>query len=394
MSVLVEPGQAEAPPAPDAGLIRDARSRQMRRRRRYAAAMTAVAALGTVIAWFPGGSGSRSTSPSDARRNLLAFEHAKQRRMLSGWHISPALEGGDYGWCVLEGGGGGTCATVPTQNTRTLSGVVTIGAVIGTNITRREERITALLAPDVRGVLANGRSTTVVTKAQLPYGLRIAQIDFAREIPTTTGHSVGSATSVGPPGQKTFATPAPRPTAPPPVREGATPTLLATAANGKPLAYFNPEPASRASIGVRWWARPEPLAPGPCQIGAHGLAALEPEWGHVAATIRPYPAKIIGRAFFSCADSEYYLHNWPLETAILLDAQHPGVPPASIPGMKPAPHLRGVFNAPGDWHGEITATRHGNAWLVVAGGSGLKQRIEVLRHLTATVSLRLANASS
>jgi hypothetical protein len=386
MSLLVEPEQAEAPAAPDAGLIRDARNRQLRRRRHYAAVLIAAVPLGAVIAWSAGGLSSKSRSPSSARDKLLAFEHAR-RRVLSGWHISPALEGGAYGWCVLEGGGGGTCATVPTQNTRTLSGVLTIGAVVGTNVTRREERITALLAPDVRGVLAGGHTATVVTQAQLPYGLRIAQIDFAREMPPTGGHPIGSATSVGPPGQRTFGKAPPRATVPePPPVPQATPTLLATGVTGKPLAYFNAEPAGRLGMTVRWWQNPQPLPPGPCQIRARGLPGLEPEWGHVAATIRPYPAKIIGRTFFSCIDTEYYLHKWPLETAILLDAQHPGRSPASIPGMKPVSGAAGLFNAPGDWHGEITAVHHGNAWLVVAGGSGLSQRREVLRHLHASIS--------
>ena len=386
MSVLVEPERAEPPATPDAGLIRDARVRQLRRRRRYAAAITGAVALGGLIAWLAGGPSSKSPS-SGARGKLLAFEHAKQRRRLSGWHISPALEGGDYGWCVLEGAGGGSCATVPTQNTRTLSGVVTIGTVVGTNITRREERITALLAVDVRGVLADGRSAAVITKAQLPYGLRIVQIDFTRHIPPTVRRWDGSATEVGPPAQRTFGGHSPRAAVPepPPAPEGATPTLLATGGNGKPLAYFNPEPAGRVNMTVRWWEKPQPLPSGPCQIHAHGLPALEPEWGHVATAIRPYPAKIIGRAFFSCIDTEYYLHHWPLETAILLDAQHPGRPPAAIPGMEPVSGAAGVFSAPGDWHGEITAIRLRDAWLVVAGGSGLRQRIDVLRHLNATV---------
>jgi hypothetical protein len=170
------------------------------------------------------------------------------------------------------------------------------------------------------------------------------------------------------------------------VPEGLTPNLLATGANGKPLAYFSPEPGGRLSTTVRWWQKPQPLPPGPCQIHADGLPALEPEWGHVAATIRPYPAKIIGRAFFSCIDTEYYLHKWPLESAILLDAQHPGRSPAPIPEMKPVTGATGVFNAPGDWHGEVTAIRHRNSWLVVAGGRGLSQRVEVLRHLSASVS--------
>jgi hypothetical protein len=389
MSLVVDPEQARLPVTPDAGLIRDARERQRRRRRRYAGVIAAAVTLGAVIAWFASGSSSKSTSPPDVRGKLLAFEHAKQRRRLIGWHISPALEGGEYGWCVLEGGGGGSCATVPTQNARTLSGVVTIGVVVGTNVTRTEDRITALIAPDVRGVLADGRPTTVITRARLPYGLRIAEIEYARHIPRTLGNQVGSATSVGSHGQKTFVRPPPRPSAPepPPLREGTTPTLLATGSNGKPLAYFDAEPGGRLSMNVRWWQKPQPLAAGPCQIHARGLRALEPEWGHVAATIRPWPAKIVGRTFFSCIDTEYYLHNWPLETSILLDAQHPGRQPAAIPGMKPLSGTAGLFNAPGDWHGELTASRLGNAWLVVSGGNGLSQRIQVLRHLSASVSI-------
>jgi hypothetical protein len=118
------------------------------------------------------------------------------------------------------------------------------------------------------------------------------------------------------------------------------------------------------------------------------VRGLKPKQGHVAIRIRPYPRKIIGRAFFSCISTDYSLHNWPLTAAILLDAQRPGRTPAPIPGMTPVAGAPGVFNAPGDWHGgDITAARRGNAWLVVARGSGLSQRIEVLRHLSATASL-------
>jgi hypothetical protein len=53
--------------------------------------------------------------------------------------------------------------------------------------------------------------------------------------------------------------------------------------------------------------------------------------------------------------------------------------------MKPIVGSPGLFWAPGDWHGEITAVRHGNAWLVVAGGSGERQRLLVLDHLAAEI---------
>jgi hypothetical protein len=93
----------------------------------------------------------------------------------------------------------------------------------------------------------------------------------------------------------------------------------------------------------------------------------------------------VGHAFFSCIDTEYNLNHWPLDAAILLDAAHPGAPPAPIPGLIPVPGARGLMNGPGDFKGELTATRRGNAWIVVAGGSGLAQRITVLHHLTAAI---------
>jgi len=354
--VVAQAPETEAPTSTQAGAIADARLRQARRRKRVAAAAAALAALGLLTAWLAIGASSKSTSSSGAHARLLAFERARQRARSGGWRISPALEGGSYGWCIREGdGGGGSCATVPTETTATRPSAkrsIPIGVLAGNTGNGREERITALLSSDVRAVLADGRATTVVTHAQLPYGLRLAQIDLVR----------------------------PRYGAP-------TPPLLAVGARGARLGYLGEEPAGSVTQ-IRWWEKPQRGASGPCRIRASGLAALEPEWGHLAATIKPYPLKIIGRAFFSCADSEYYLHNWPLETAILLDAQHPGSAPAPIPGMKPMPDTAGLFSAPGDWHGDITAVRHGDAWLLVAGGSGLAQRVQVLRHLTADISLR------
>ena len=281
----------------------------------------------------------------------------------------------------MEGDDGGSCATVPTKNARTIRGAISIGTILGTNIGRREERITALLAAEVRGVLVNGHLATLVTKAWLPYKLRLVQIDFPRRIQPTVRHWRGSAAVVAPPD------PTRRGGPPPPTTPEVTPTLMATGANGKPLTYINPEPVAMVGVNVRWWKSPTPIPSGPCQIQAHGMPALEGEWGHVASTIRPYPVQIIGRTFFSCIDTEYYLHHWPLDAAILLDAQHPGQPPAPIPNMKAIPNTPGLYSAPGDWHEEMTAVRKEDAWLVVAGGSGLHQREEVLAHLGASVSL-------
>jgi hypothetical protein len=96
---------------------------------------------------------------------------------------------------------------------------------------------------------------------------------------------------------------------------------------------------------------------------------------------------IVGRTFYSCIDTEYYLHNWPIEAAVLLDAEHPGRRPAPIPGLGPLAGAAGIFNGGGGFHGAETAVREGSAWLLVAGGSGLAQRLRVLAHLHASVRL-------
>jgi hypothetical protein len=218
------------------------------------------------------------------------------------------------------------------------------------------EPIKMVLAPRVADVLIDGHRGQLATLARLPYGLRLARVTF----PQGSGVVYHAK------------------------------ALRAIDANGKAVAPSEPIWGTGESPGqapIRWWQKPQPLPSGPCQIRAHGPDGLQPQWGHVASAIRAYPGKLIGRAFFSCIDTEYYLHNWPLDAAILLDAQAPGRAPAPIPDMTPVSGAPGVLNAPGDWHGEITALRRGDAWLVVAGGSGLAQRIDVLRDLSASVAL-------
>jgi hypothetical protein len=358
--VVVQVPEKRAPAGIEAGAIRDARLRQQHRRRRVIVAAVGVLAAGTLVAVFGVHLGSGSTKRRGVDPRRLTFERARRSRSREGWHISPALEGGQYGWCIGRGGGG-SCPTLPVETPRRTGRhgqskeAAALGAIAGTTEEKHEVRATALLSGAIHGVLLYGHPTALVTHALLPYGLRLVEIVLPR------GKS-SDATGSG---------------------------LVALGPAGKPLGALSVEAPPAELVGsVRWWERPQTGAPGPCQIGAHRLPGLESEWGHVAATIEPYPGKIIGRAFFSCADTEYYLRKWPLETAILLDAQRPGTRPAAIPGMTPTAGSPGTFNAPGDSHGDITGMRHGNAWLVVAGGSGLPQRLEVLRHLTATVRIR------
>jgi hypothetical protein len=222
------------------------------------------------------------------------------------------------------------------------------------SVKTHEEAIVLLTTPQVASILVNGRRRVpTIALPGLPYGLRAARIVMPLRIRISAA------------GRPVFARP-------------IEPTQVLLDVHGHPIAQgVTPKYAGLHLTSGR----------GPCLLRAGGLPGLQAEWSHVAAAIRPFPGKLIGRSFFSCIDTEYYLHNWPLDAAILLDAAHPGTPPAAIPGLTPVGGEHGYFNGPGDFKGELTATRVGNAWLVVAGGSGLDQRMEVLRHLTATVKL-------
>jgi hypothetical protein len=102
----------------------------------------------------------------------------------------------------------------------------------------------------------------------------------------------------------------------------------------------------------------------------------------VASTIRAAPGTLVGDAFVSCIDTEYRLQGVPIDAEILLNAAHPGAPVAALPYWKPVPGAQGFFR-----EGGLTARRAGDAWLLVRQGSGLAQRMRLLRHLSATVAL-------
>ncbi len=333
--------QSAKPPGPEveAGVIDDARKRQRQRRLRvlYGASAGLVLAAGSIGSLL---GGSHRTGHRAGERPL-ALEHVLAKRRPAPL-ISPGLDGGSYGWAVEADDGGGSCCTLPVAS----AGGVQIGAVAFWSPAKHEDTITALVSSGVARFAEAGTRVQTTTLEAFPDGLRLTRI---RVIATSDAHG----------------------------------GLRALSARGTELGYL-PQGGSRSN--ARWWQSPSTPPAGPCQLDAAGVSGLTAQWGQIAASIKPYPRKIIGRAFFSCASTEYYLHRWPLETAILLDAQHPGSPPAAIPGMHAVPGAPGVYEARGAFDGDLTARRQGNAWLVVAGGSGLEQRLEVLRHLTTTIS--------
>jgi hypothetical protein len=172
----------------------------------------------------------------------------------------------------------------------------------------------------------------------------------------------------------------------------------------QPLTWMAPHavtrwwPLARLNIGVPYHqdgypGRTHP-GPGVCELAQRGLSALHAEFGHTVAAISP-DADALGEVFVSCIDAEYYLKGWPLQASVLLDGHRPGRVLGPIPGAQPVPGHPEMVNlplgrVPWNYDGSIsadspqfslTAKRVGNAWLVVQGGSGLAQRLEVLNAL-------------
>jgi hypothetical protein len=342
---------APPPPlSPNDGVIREARRRQrLRRAQASGACLVMLSALAVAVWALLGGGGSAHGAESPTQTGLGGRVHAAGHYAI---RLSPSLDGGSYGWCVAveeppgSAAGWGGCATTPIASTPLAYRISSGGAK------SRKWSVVALVDPQVAALLVNGHERVrTLALPGLPYGLRAAQIVF----PVRVGRTAH--------GRPTFVAP----------RE---PTLVALNAQGHRLG---------GALGSGSGASVQLAGHGPCALSAAGLSGLTPEWSHIASAIAPFPGAIVGRAFFSCIDTEYDLHGSPLDAAILLDAAHPGVAPAPIPGLVPVNAHAGYFNGPGDFKGELTAVRRGNAWLVVAGGRGLAQRIEVLGHLRAGV---------
>jgi hypothetical protein len=136
---------------------------------------------------------------------------------------------------------------------------------------------------------------------------------------------------------------------------------------------------------IRSWKRPQAIAQGVCKLSAAGLAGLTPEWGRVVTHLTPAPG-MIGDGFISCVDTEFYFDNWPIDAAVLVDAAHPGAArPVAIPNLTPVRGHPGLLSGKAG-NGGLLARRVGEAWVVIEGGSGLAQRLEVMAHLDARVS--------
>jgi hypothetical protein len=350
---------AGVPPAPEQGVIEEARRRQRARRLRTSLALLlglGLVGAGVLIAGTTGGTTPREAplhlppepSPFSARDARSTSQHASVL-------LAPNLEGGQAGWCVTifeRSGAGGSCGPLPTFDHPLLSA--------SSGWARGERYITTfeITAPRVAFFLVNGaRRVDTRPLPGAPYGLRIAIVH-------TPLH--------GPPGRLS-------------ALAMRSLTLVPFDARGKPIT----ESPDHGASWFRDWNPPSTPLAGPCQLRVSGLARAIPEWGQIATAIRPYPAQIVGRGFLSCVDTEYFIPGYGMRAAVLLDAANPlRARPAAIPGLTPIRQAPGFYNGAGDVQlGPMTARREGNAWIVVAGGGphAEEARIRLLRHLNVTL---------
>lgn len=120
---------------------------------------------------------------------------------------------------------------------------------------------------------------------------------------------------------------------------------------------------------------------GVCRLEATGIIGAVFDSGGVMAVIRPH-ADIRGREFVDCVHASYLVQGWPLEADVLLDAANPGSTPAPLPAMRPLTGHVGIFQGPGIDRIEV-ARRIAGAWLLVAKGQDLRQRLTLLEHMHA-----------
>ena len=245
-----------APPAPEQGVIEEARRRQRSRWRHRGGFAFVVGALAVLLAAI----GSAGSSVAGHRHGPLPARGVVDVRDGSvGVLISPQLDGGGYGWCVgieepgtqiLEGGGCG--GPVPTR-AQPVTNVTTTASA-----RTRRETIVALVSSQVATVLVDNRRVSTVLLPGLPEGVRVARI----LLPITQVRSPKGRLGI----------PAP-----------SEPSLTPLDAEGH-VVPSTPAPPIPA---------PTTTASGPCSLQASGLAGIRPLWSHAARVIAAYSGAVV-----------------------------------------------------------------------------------------------------
>ncbi|HEY7933681.1 MAG TPA: hypothetical protein VID48_07635 [Solirubrobacteraceae bacterium] len=347
---------AGLPAGPDQGVIEEARRRQRTRRIRIVvSALLATALIGVIVWALSGGASQASRGYAGVEDRAGAVEVSDTHTPGFNVRLVPMLVVGQAGWCVVveenRVTGGSACGGVPTPSRPFLQvyGWGEGGSHVWTTV--------AVAIPQIATILVNGKHrVSTETLPALPYGLRAARIvtSIKRPAGILPAHRLSSIPS--------------------------DPTLVALDAQGRPVAQRQTNTPLQGT--VHSWRYPNRAPRGSCQLRARAIPGLSVQGGEVASAIRPFPGLLVGHAFLLCAATVYHLRHMPLRAMIVLDAAHPRARPAALPDFKPVPRAPGFFS-----EGGLAARRSGNAWLIVAQGSSLAQRMRLLRHLTPTVEL-------
>jgi hypothetical protein len=309
--------------------------------------------------------------------------------------VTPSLAAGQAGWDTgiqyigrgpQSGSGEGSGGTYATSSNPIFGG--TGGGFVNSGQGQRGDTVANVITgPQVAAVRVGNRTIRTFTSTELPAGDRAAVFFLPAGSPVLTdgwrpGQPIHSYVRM-PSGPHRGSDPNKWPKVP-------TVAILPLDASGRVLTTtFNyPDPPFQF-----FWQAPKAVTPnneqppyhGPtrpradaiCRLGQHGLPDLTPVWGHTLLRIKPVPNSV-GALFVSCVDTEYYLNGWPLATGLLLDARRPGQVLGGLPGTHPVPGVPGAVDFPS---ANLSARRIGNAWLVVRGGSGTRQRLRVLQAL-------------
>jgi hypothetical protein len=312
--------------------------------------LTMVTLIGA-IGWLLGGGASSSDSArAGAAGRLLAVNSGDTLPPAFNVRLVPTLKVGQAGWCTVieEHGvtGMSACGGVPRPSSPFLQ---VQGWGEGCS---HISRTVAVTIPQVAAVVVNGGSHVATEPLPgLPYGLRAARI----------------LSPAGTPAQ---------------CRAGDVPgtTTKPLDAHGRLISSRWPTLPLQGRVGS--WRYPGRPPEGVCALRAGGVPGLSTSSGEVLSAIRPFPGRIVGHAFLPCIATVYRLGQLPLRATVVLDALNPSARVAALPDFKAVRGAPGFFS-----EGGLTARRSGRAWLIVGQGSGLAERMRLLRHLSSTVEL-------
>jgi hypothetical protein len=329
MPLSVAPRPADGP---DAGVIEEARKRQ-RRRRAAGIAFSGLAAVVAVALWIGGGgrggSGVHGESVSIGRPPRLTLMHG--RAFIGGRpapvSVEPSLQAGNVGVCIHVSGEGGSCNGTPPTASDPIYG--------GEDGLTVEEKV----GP-------NGELSALFTSA------RVAAVRVAHLGTFPARHVAGL-----PPGAKAMLFYRPPGARGSVVGPGISPRLLLSFEHGRrgPALTETLLDAAGRPIPVHvaqtfelsnsyWQGAAAPPTRGRCAMSS-SYAGARTLWGQVATTIAPDPAVTVP-AWLTCLHVWYAAGNAAFETAILLNANAPGSPPAPLWGAIAVPGHPGIVQIP------------------------------------------------